>query len=1157
MPGPVTEALWEQALSFLTGELGATRAVVLHEDDPDRDFEVIAGRGIDAQSFWRDANIDFSVLSSVCSSGLPENRRNHLLCAPGRDRNGRVVALLYADRPRLPFSAQSLTSLSDFARTFEERLQGFHVTRVKTRSRSLSRVGTANTRVAFLLAEQGLLTADEAEQYLQQSKTQGVILEKLLVDSGRLREEEILFAQARYYGLEAWVANPEGVNAEITRLLPLDKARELGAMPIGLSGDQLGVALALPDNTIALEELRRMSGRNVVVRLVGRLGFQRIVDSLKAEEPVTMVSTGNLLAGRYRVDELPLLVCRFSSLLNAVDVETNQPVVLRRLEPPTKDKAQARAQTLSEGRRMSQLRHPNLPFVERVIESEEQIYLVLESFTGPTLEQLVIQHGPVPAQQLPLLADQLMSVFEYLHTLEPPIIHRDLRPEVVILTPDAQVKLAEFGLAKMHADATNDATSFRAHGSPFYASPEQLLGEPSHPRQDLYSLGAILYYLASGNTPGKSLERCFNQTAPGKVAGLPVGFPGALETLISRLLEPDGELRPQSMAEARKLLEPALPPPLPAPRARGRIQLEQLPARPSDPGGPQAPESFRPDPAFATPEPAVSVGPESSATASEPTAVASAGPLGEPTQPYSPSAQPSASATGFDGLGEPFHPEQAPASLWAEPGAASEPAPSAAADNGFDPYAPAPATHQPPAQQAFEPSPSAGAGAGNGGFDPYSEPFGEASPLESPSAAATFDPYAVHEPFQPEPVASGEPSASVWEEPTASPPASAWGDPAPPTREPEAPTPRLEHATSWIDAIPGETLVVSPQAVPVVPTGTLEGVLRDALSVGALALHWDPGQPLRARVDGRLQATTVSPEAGLAELRALAPEGGRVQVHGVELWVSLLGDSVVARVSQPQLAMRTLTDLGMPASIQERLRALLDHGPGVLVATGPGRLATLYACLAERQAPDRRLLTVERLPELRLVGVQTVLVRPGYSTEQAVEDALAHDPDVLLVAQVSTSEAARSITQAALAGCLTLVGMGATDSVAAVPLAGDPGVLLGCLAQRMTRRLCDCREEVPVTAEVQASFERYRVASPRVFAPRGCPLCQGGYRGEIGLFELLVVSPEIRGLLARGTTPDEIRRGAFTQGFQPLLQDGLQKVAAGLTSLDELHRVCR
>lgn len=994
----MTEGLWEQALSFLTGELGATRAVVLHEDDPDKDFEVIAGRGIDVNHFWRDANVDFSVLSSVCSSGLPENRRNQMICAPGRDRNGRVVALLYADRPRQPFGAQSMNSMSGFLSVFEQRLQEVHVTRVKTRSRSLSRVGTANTRVAFLLAEQGLLSTDEAEQFVQQSKTQGVILEKLLVDSGRLREEDILLAQARYYGLEPWVANPSGLNPEVTRMLPPEKARELGALPIGYSGDALGVALAMPDNTFALDELRRLSGRNVVVRLVGRLGYQRLLDSLAVaaiEEPATLVSTGSLLAGRYRVDELPLLVCRFSSLLNAVDVETNQPVVLRRLEPPTKDKAQARNQTLSEGRRMSQLRHPNLPFVERVIESEEQIYLVLENFTGPTLEQLVIQHGPVPAQQLPLLADQLMSVFEYLHSQEPPIIHRDLRPEVVILTPDAQIKLAEFGLAKMHADAAGEATSFRAHGSPFYASPEQLLGEPSHPRQDLYSLGAILYYLATGNTPGKSLERCFNQTAPGKVAGLPGGFPEPLENLISRLLEPDGEQRPQSMTEARKLLEPALPPPLPAPSGKGRkIQLE--------PPLPQA-------------SPAVA-------------------------EPPLPSAEPAA-------------------------------APAPPADFAAPAY----------------------------------------SPVEEPAYSPPAEPAAYS--FVAEP-------------------------PYPPMAEPTpAPAPVAEPASA-------------PGAEP-----SLEALLLEARAAGVEALHWDPGQPLRRRAHGKLGPAAGGAEGALSELLSRAPQGGPLQIGAVDLWVSVIGDSVVARLAAGRPVTRSLSDLGMPAAVQERLRVLLGRR-GILAATGPGHSATLYACLAELRSPERRLIAIERLPEHRLDGVLSLRVKPGHGTEQALEDALAHDPDVVLVSQVSTAEACRGVTQGALAGALMLVGLGASDSLAALPLAGDPGVVLGCLAQRTTRRLCShCREEAPVAPEQLASFERYQVASPRMFRPRGCSECRDGFQGELGLFELLLVTPEIRHLLAAGAPADELRRTAFAQGFQPWLQDGFQKVAAGMTTLEELQRV--
>ncbi|MEW6283943.1 MAG: protein kinase, partial [Candidatus Eremiobacterota bacterium] len=226
------------------------------------------------------------------------------------------------------------------------------------------------------------------------------------------------------------------------------------------------------------------------------------------EEPATDPEPGDLVAGRFALLK-QVMVGRFSTLFDAEDRATGTPVRLRRVDPESATR-EARLQTLREGRLLSRLSHRNLPRVLEVVEDRTGIYLALEEFSGRTLDELVKEQGPLPPELLQRYLEQFLSVLAYLHGQEPPIIHRDLRPETVLVTPHGVLKLVEFGLARMR-DSSGDTkgTVFRSQGSPHYAAPEQLLGEPSHPGNDLYSVGAILYFLATGNPPPRSVDRLF------------------------------------------------------------------------------------------------------------------------------------------------------------------------------------------------------------------------------------------------------------------------------------------------------------------------------------------------------------------------------------------------------------------------------------------------------------------------------------------------------------------------------------------------------------------------------------------------------------------------------------------------------------------------
>ena len=166
---------------------------------------------------------------------------------------------------------------------------------------------------------------------------------------------------------------------------------------------------------------------------------------------------------------------------------------------------------------------------------------------GQVLADLMARFGnPLPWELVRRYFYQLLSAVEYLHKQPAPIIHRDLRPETIILSPNGVLKIGEFGLAKMlDEDQSSGQTSFRSQGHPRYAAPEQLMGEPSHPRHDLYSVGAILYFIASNVNPPESMKLMYGQQQLESLNDLRPGGPADLVNAIQILLESEPERRPE------------------------------------------------------------------------------------------------------------------------------------------------------------------------------------------------------------------------------------------------------------------------------------------------------------------------------------------------------------------------------------------------------------------------------------------------------------------------------------------------------------------------------------------------------------------------------------------------------------------------------------
>lgn len=278
----------------------------------------------------------------------------------------------------------------------------------------------------------------------------------------------------------------------------------------------------------------------------------RMLEALTHLEPEPAVAPKNRpgpVAGRY-VRGLKILSGRFSSLYGAFDEETRQHVLLRRLEADQQGR-QARQHLLAEGRFLARLEHENLPRFLATVDDESGLYLVLEAFSGSTLEQK-IQSCPEPfsAERLADYLRQFLDVLQFLHGLNPPLIQRDLRPGNVMSTNQERLKLLDFGLARLKDSPCDPRqTTFRGLGDPVYAAPEQLLGQPSEPGHDLYAVGSILYYLATRTTPPRAGDRRDGSALEVPLSELRPDLPADWVATVERLRHPDPARRPGSAAQ--------------------------------------------------------------------------------------------------------------------------------------------------------------------------------------------------------------------------------------------------------------------------------------------------------------------------------------------------------------------------------------------------------------------------------------------------------------------------------------------------------------------------------------------------------------------------------------------------------------------------------
>ena len=384
-------------------------------------------------------------------------------------------------------------------------------------------------------------------------------------------------------------------------------------------------------------------------------------------------------------------------------------------------------------------------------------------------------------------------------------------------------------------------------------------------------------------------------------------------------------------------------------------------------------------------------------------------------------------------------------------------------------------------------------------------------------------------------------------------------------------------------------LVRASEAPPIV--ALVDELLQRAVAARASDLHVEPtagGLRVRARVDGVLREMATLPQdvalavvsrfkiiAGLDISVKRRPQDGRaaLRVDGRELGlrVSTLpaenGEKVVVRVLDSRDAGRKLDDLGFDPELRARFLRLLGRGHGVILVTGPtgsGKTTTLYAALGALDRERLNIVTLEDPVEYHLPGLTQVQVhaRAGLTFGAALRAVLRQDPDVVMVGEMRDRETVEVGMAAALTGHLVLSTLHTNDAPGAIARLTEMGApaylvaggLIGVLAQRLARRLCiHCRE--PYDADAAALAELGLPARPvRLHRARGCAQCDGtGYRGRVGIYELLVVDARVRELILARAAADLVRDAACAAGMETLAQDAWHKVRAGLTSLDEVR----
>ena len=394
------------------------------------------------------------------------------------------------------------------------------------------------------------------------------------------------------------------------------------------------------------------------------------------------------------------------------------------------------------------------------------------------------------------------------------------------------------------------------------------------------------------------------------------------------------------------------------------------------------------------------------------------------------------------------------------------------------------------------------------------------------------------------------------------------------------------------DLAPVTDMQAGPEDAPVVKL--VYSVLAQAVGEGASDIHLEPEEGelrIRFRIDGVLKEAAHVPkrmigavisrlkimsELDIAEKRV--PQDGRVSVsveeRRIDLRVTTLptqrGEGATIRILDESNSQRTLDDLGMDGSARARFETAFRQSYGAVLVTGPtgsGKSTTLYAALGELNEVTKKIITIEDPVEYRIDGVNQINVnrKAGLDFARGLRSILRADPDIVMVGEIRDAETARIAIEAALTGHMMLSTLHTNDAPGAIPRLSEMGIetfltasAVDCVvAQRLARKLCSsCKRRTMISREALAGAGIRSGADVEGYEPVGCPRCGNtGYRGRVGIYSAMSMSERLKELTIQRAAEPEIAAVAEEEGMLTLREDGVSKVRAGVTSLEEVLRV--
>jgi type IV pilus assembly protein PilB len=393
------------------------------------------------------------------------------------------------------------------------------------------------------------------------------------------------------------------------------------------------------------------------------------------------------------------------------------------------------------------------------------------------------------------------------------------------------------------------------------------------------------------------------------------------------------------------------------------------------------------------------------------------------------------------------------------------------------------------------------------------------------------------------------------------------------------------------------TLEKQTEDAPVVKL--VNKILYDALNEGASDIHVEPYEKefrVRYRIDGVLYVKINPPlklrDAITSRIKIMAkldiaekrlPQDGRIKIktkhqgrmkeldYRVSVIPTLFGEKIVLRLLDKDNLKLDMTKLGLEAESLRRLEKAILKPYGMILVTGPtgsGKTNTLYSAMSRINTPEINILTAEDPVEFNITGINQVQMKEqiGLNFAAALRSFLRQDPNIILVGEIRDFETAEIAIKAALTGHLVLSTLHTNDAPSTVNRLMNMGIepflvassVLLIVAQRLIRKICgECKEEyrVPLEALIDIGFSEEEASEVTIYKGRGCPLCGNtGYKGRVGLFEVLEVTDNIRELILVGASAIEIRRKAIEEGMIALRASGLEKLKMGVTTIEEVLR---